>query len=153
MLWAAAAAQPLYCAGKAETVEAGDPAASVKVLIAGEKSDFKASVVEGIVADLAREQAYVKAVDVSGLESEEPDDWSAVVLLAAIRAGNMARKFTAYLDRVGDLSRTVLVVTDSSGKWQAKDGRIDAIAAASKMDRVDTVVGAVRARLQTVLSR
>src|SRR5512143_4031194 len=70
-----------YSMHPARTFEVNSPAAASKVLIATQGSEFKDSIVAGVIAHLQERGVYVKVVDVSALPAVREADWNAIVLI------------------------------------------------------------------------
>ncbi len=138
-----------YSMHPARAFEINSPAANSKVLIATQRSDFKDSIVSGVVAHLREHQAYVKVVDVSALPSVRETDWNAIVLIHTWQMEKPQPDAKKFIDRTKNL-RKVIVLTTSGAGTRKMEG-VDAISSASDMIDVPKRVAEVDKRIDAVL--
>ena len=122
------------------------------LLIATQGSNFKNTVVSGVIEALNDRPITIKVIDVSGLCSVNLDEWAAVVILHTWE--NLKPKVDTKLflerQRQPDLSKVVILTT--SGAGDHKMVGIDAITSASKMSEVPTHVAETLLRIDLVIS-
>lgn len=123
--------------------------ARVRVLIATQGSDFKESVVSGVIAHLAPRQAYVRVTDVSLLPDIREQDWSAVIILHTWEMGKPPHAVAEFLRRATDRHKIIALATSGDGRFKI-DG-IDAISTASRMADAPLRVAEINAKLDALL--
>lgn len=126
----------LYACGRADPAtpfEVGKPGMGPTVLIATESTPYKDSVVRGLVDELRPRVGYIRVADVSMLPSLSERDWDAIVVLHGWRAGRAERHARAFVD--GSQVRDKLVVLTTSSSGDEKMPGVDAISAASEVER------------------
>lgn len=141
----------IYKQGVIEPYALGDPNADTKVLIASQGSDFKNALVDSLTSHLAEELVYMKVIDVTGLGQINEDDWDALVLIHTTEKSKPPADVNAYLDRVHDLSKVIVVTTSGSGEWKSEDYDVDVMTSASKTKELSGMVKHIVARLQQIM--
>lgn len=124
-----------------------------KLLIASRKSDFKDQVVEDILAEFRDKPVYMKITGLNKLETESAGDYSAVVILNTCMAWGLDRNVQAFLKNNPDQDRLIILTTSSNGKWAPKmeNRTFDAISAASRIERADSVASDIVQKIQKLL--
>lgn len=137
--------------GVIESSEFGDPEAEKKVLIASQGSDFKNILVRGLIDHLENTSVYLKIVDVTSLDNIEVDTWDAVVLIHTTEMNRLQPDVKAYLDRVQDYGRILLIITSGPGTWKTEEYYVDVITSASKQEKLPKLTEEVKHRLDIML--
>ena len=94
----------------------GDFSLQQHVLIATQGSQFKDTLVGDIVQHLATRSVYVQVIDISALPSVRENDWSAIVVLHTWQFGKPPAQASAFLDRIRDKYKVIVVTTSGSGR-------------------------------------
>jgi hypothetical protein len=89
--------------------------AHAKVLIATQGSDFKDSVVAGVVAHLKHRPVYVKVVDVSALAHVQETDWDAIVVIHTWEMGKPQADAQKFISRAQDPRKVFVLSTSGKG--------------------------------------
>lgn len=140
-----------YSMGVAPAFEvAGSPAAA-KVLIATQASPFKDAVTTSVVEHLRQRSATVKVIDVSGLNSVQPNDWDVIVVIHTWEMRKPPTEVQALVDRMQKLDELVVLTTSGAGNF--KLAGVDAIAAASQIADVPARVQEITMRIDSILNR
>lgn len=136
-----------------KTVEIGDQAQmGRRVLIATEYSEFKTTVVDGIIDALKSDALYVKVIDVSRLKGETAADYDAVVIVNTCMAWNLSPEVLAFIGTIQKKDRLIVLATAGDEKWKPNLTDVDAVTSASQMETADQVTMTVVNKLRTVLS-
>ena len=138
-----------YSMGKVEAFEVNAPDREEKVLIATQGSKFKDAVVAGLIDHLKQRGAYVKVIDVTELPQVKEELWNAVVILHTWQVFQPQADAKAYVDRVKDRRKVIVLTTSGSGG--SKIDGVDAIASASVMADVPSRNSEIAARLDAIL--
>lgn len=129
---------------------AGSPAGP-RTLIATQGSEFKDAVTAGLVEHLRRRSASVKVIDVSGLESIQPQDWDVIVVIHTWEMRKPPAAVQSLADRMQEKDNLVVLTTSGAGNF--KLAGMDAISAASQMADVPARVEEMTMRIDTILDR
>lgn len=127
---------------------AGVPAGA-KVLIATQGSAFKDAVTAGLVEHLRGRSTYVKAIDVSGLDRIQPDDWDVIVVIHTWEMRQPPAEVQALANRMQSKDKVVVLTTSGAGTF--KLAGVDAISAASQMADVPARVQEMVVRIDAIL--
>jgi hypothetical protein len=121
--------------------ETGNPDSARKVLIAGERSEFKEQVVVGLIEKLGTEDWYYRVIGLNQLAEQDTEAFGAVLLVAAVRAGKLSGQVTDFLSSNPANPKVILFYTRGSEEPMPEKSRpklkVDAVSSASKADRVD----------------
>lgn len=128
----------------------GDVSLPQHVLIATQGSQFKDTLVGEIVQHLAARSVYVQVMDISGWSSVREDEWSAIVVLHTWEFGKPPPAASAFLDRIRDKRKVIVVTTSGSGHEKLPNG-VDAISAASVVSDIPVLLAEVAKRLDALL--
>lgn len=140
-----------YSMDRATSFTRGNPQAHGRVLIATQGSAFKDSLVNQIIAGIARDSVFVTVIDVSGLDSIREVEWKAIVLIHDWEMWKAPPVVTAFVSRLQDHSRVVDVTT--SGGGTEKLPGVDAISSASKLSEVKMLARTVSDKVSNLLNR
>ena len=138
-----------YSMDIAKSFEVNTPELEHKVLIATQGSKFKDALVAGVVEQLKQGQTYIKVIDVSGLPQVNEAQWNAVVIMHTWEASKPQADAKAYLERVKDLTKVIVLTT--SGNGNSKMEGINAITSASEMSNVPSLVLDIKERIDAIL--
>jgi hypothetical protein len=132
----------LGCKTNMASFEAGDPNSSRRVLVAGEQTDFKRHVVEGVIEKLGTEHWYFRIIGLDQLAAEDTGRYGAILLVAGYRAGRIDERMSSFLEKDPTNPKIVVFYTrgteDPMPERSKPDLRVDAISSASKQDREDS---------------
>lgn len=138
-----------YSMTVARSFDVGAPSSAQRVLIATQGSPFKDSLVAGIIQHLRSRSVYISVIDVSALPSVRDSDWAAIVLIHTWEYSKPQADAKAFIDRLPDRRRIVVVTTSGSGKERISG--VDAISAASLIRDVPTPLTTVTRRIDALL--
>jgi hypothetical protein len=108
-------------------------------------------LVDTLTSHLAEELVYMKVIDITGLGHINEDDWDALVLIHTTERSKPPADVNAYLGRVHDLSKVIVVTTSGSGEWKSEDYDVDVMTSASKTEELPGMVKHIVARLQQIM--
>ena len=140
-----------FAMGHAEEFSVNDPSSERRVLIATQGSAFKNAVVSGVVERLKQRPVFVRVIDVGALSDVKDSEWDAIVVLHTIEYGRAPPAAQAFVDRVADPRRVVVLSTSGAGDFKIEG--IDAISSASRMTDVAARVDELVARIEAALVR
>lgn len=131
--------------------EHGDPSSPRRLLLASRASDFKAELAGRLVEDLRRDGVYIRRIGVKQLKNAAANQYQAIVIVSTAMARTLDPRVAAFLDKVRDKSRVILLTTSAGGDWLPDKGAYDALTSASRTDDASRVAAqvaeAVRRRL------
>lgn len=131
----------LGCASNMTPSEAGSTDAARKVLIAGDSSEFKLQVVARLMENLGTRDWYFRIVGLDRLEEQETEQFGAILLVAAFRAGHLDKRVSSCLRKDPSNPKVVVFFTrgteDPMPERVRPDIRVDAVSSASRADRVE----------------
>lgn len=115
------------------------PESAATILIASRQSAFKAAVIGNVAEYYKTRDFAVKVVGLEALESENPADYQAVVLINTCMAWKMDPAVESFLKRHPAAGNIIILTTSGDGDWLPKNrnGQYDAISAASEMADVE----------------
>src|ERR1043165_4773159 len=90
-----------YSMGTAAAYELNDPTLEKRVLIATQDSQFKEGVVENVVSHLKTMPVYIRVIDVTELDREDPAIWTAIVILHTWEMGEPQENAEKFIQRSG----------------------------------------------------
>lgn len=140
-----------YSMDAARAFEVAGSPAGAKTLIATQGSAFKDAITAGTVEHLGRRSASVKVIDVSGLESIQPEDWDVIVVIHTWEMRKPPAAVQAFADRARQRNNIVVLTTSGAGDF--KLAGVDAISAASRMADVPMRLEEMTARIDAILDR
>jgi hypothetical protein len=125
-------------------------ASSRPVLIAAEKSEFKADLVKALTAALKERGVPAEVVALPALASADPVAYRAIVLITLVPEWGKTKTVPKFLESKGEAGRSKLVVvtTARSDKWKPPMTGIDAITCASKKEGIGDLVASVLRRIE-----
>lgn len=116
---------------EARIFEVNTPAASKKIVIASQGSNFKNKLGNLILNEPDFSQFYFKGIDVKQLGEIDNDAWDAVVVITTVEGGKLPRTATKFLTEAGDAQNIRLVITSGGGSLVPEGITIDAYTSAS----------------------
>ena len=140
-----------YSMDVAESFEVNTPELKHRVLIATQGSEFKNAVVAGIVDHLKQRHAYIKVIDVAALPQVNENKWNAVVVIHTWENWKPQADAKAYLERVQDLSKVIVLTTSGRGDYKMEG--VNAITSASVMTDISARILDIKNRLDSILER
>jgi hypothetical protein len=140
-----------YSMGVAASYEIDPSNPAHRVLIATQGSPFKDAVVSGIVDQLKQQNNRIDVVDVSKLADVDEGQWDAIVVLHTWEYGQPPAEAEAFIDRVKDKGKLVVLAT--SGQGTQKIEGVDAISSASVMSDAPARAAEIVSRLEPILAR
>jgi len=109
-----------YSMHVARSFDAGSASAAQRVLIATQGSPYKDALVAGLVRHLRSRPVYIGVIDVSALPGVKPDDWTAIVLIHTWEYSQPQADALAFVERLPERRRLVVVTTSGSGRQIAR---------------------------------
>ena len=103
----------------------------VKIVLVGQKSAFKDSVVAAVRKRFETEQVYLKGFDVGSLPSLALKDWDGVLVLTTVEMGKLPRAANQFLRDYPGAPPFRLLVTAGDGVWKDKPKDLDCLTGAS----------------------
>jgi hypothetical protein len=122
-----------------------------KVLVATQGSAFKDSIVRGVVEHLNHRPAYVKVIDVAGLNGVNETDWDAIVVIHTWEMHQPQVDAKRFIERVKNTRKIIVMGTSGAGTFKMEG--IDAISSASIMTDVSARVAEIDLRLDGILAK
>ena len=128
---------------KAESYEINTPELSQRVLIATQGSDFKNGLVTELGMRLQEWPAYIKVIDVSGLDLVELEPWRKIIIINTAMMNKLDGHVREFLARTPDRENILLLVTSGGGDYKPADLVVDAVSGASRMTETDRLAGLI----------
>jgi len=142
----------LSCAGAQQVgLNDSDDSGETRILIATRESDFKAEIVNRLVAD-HRDRSLVKVVELSTLDDVRTADYDALVVMGARMGWLMfSARERRFLRRLEHPEKLVMVMTAAHRGWEWERDDVDVITCASTEANVEPTYREVSQRLETIL--
>lgn len=138
-----------YSMGVADSYEVNSPKLKHKILVATQGSEFKRSIVSGIIEHLKQRPSYLKIIDVSALSQVNENDWDALVILHTWENWQPQADAKAFLEGVKDSNKVIVLTTSGNGTYKMEG--VDAITSASVKENVPSRILEVTKRLDLIL--
>jgi hypothetical protein len=138
-----------YSMGTAREFEVNSGSSAPRVLLATQGSDFKDSIVRGVVEHLKQRPAHVRVIDVGTLHTVNDADWDAIVVIHTWEMRQPQRDANEFIHRVKDTHKVVLMSTSGAGTFKMEG--VDEISCASVMADVPARVAEIDSRLDGIL--
>ncbi len=135
----------------AQVYELNSPSLERKLLIGTQSSEFKDSVVAGIVDHYGSDAIFIKVIDVSALENVDPSDFDAVLIIHTWEIGKPPEPVQSFMDKNTD-ARNKIVALTTSGEGSEKMENVDAITGESIIEDAPLVAEKIIARLNPLLA-
>lgn len=120
-----------------------------RLLIASQGSEFKNTIVDGLIEKLSHEDIHIKVIDVTTISKEDADVWDAILIMHTWEKWEPQEDAKEFLDAHYDPDRMVVVATSGSGE-QMIEG-VDGISAASILDKTDETIDALYVKIRLIL--
>ena len=121
------------------TINQDNPEQS-RILIATQQRDFKDSVMTEIANYYADKPVYISVIDVTTLDTVNPDEWDGIVLFTTIQSSDPPQIVMDFLEKQDDLSDKFLMLTAQSGEWVNQNTTgVDAVTSASLNSNIKDV--------------
>lgn len=117
-----------YSMDKAMEYEVNSPNAEQSLLIATQGSEYKDKISKAIVQALTEDQVYMKIVDIHSLKDEDPDNYTAIVMLHTIEMMKAPKCARDFADRA-DKSKLFVLATSGDGSYHIEG--VDGMTSAS----------------------
>ena len=124
-----------------------------RFLIATQKSEFKDTVVNNVVAGLERDRIFIEIIDVSNLRTQETADYNAIFIVNNYRFFAINRDVSDFLEHVEQpVKEKILLLNTAGSPGRVDEGLgVDTISSASEMENArhvsDMIVQKVNALL------
>jgi hypothetical protein len=138
-----------YSMSPAQAFDVAGPVSGPRVLIATQGSDFKQSVVAGVV-DHLKGRAALSVIDVSALSETNDGDWDAIVVMHTWEMRKPPAAVKTFVDGVKGREKLIVLTTSGAGDFRLEG--VDAISSASRVEDVPARVAEISARIDAVLS-
>lgn len=124
-----------------------------KILIASRNSEFKNAILQKIKDSFQNQDIYIKIIGINDLKAEDPNKYSATVIINTAMGWIIDKKVESFLKKYGKLSSIIVVTTSAGGDILPDlEGRnIDAISTASVIDKMDQIADLIIKKLITCL--
>jgi menaquinone-dependent protoporphyrinogen IX oxidase len=122
------------------------------VLIGTDGSAFKDAVVDQLREGLAASGARVRVADLVLLDSIDPQEYKAVVLIGVCRQWMVDQRISAFLGKARDKNRVFVITTASDTEYKMDMEGVDAVTAASEPGREGEVAGEVLKKVRLAIS-
>ena len=113
---------------------------SPKVLIATQGSDFKNTLVSTVCDKLEKHPAYVKVINVEGLDEVDVANWKTIIVINTMMMNKMNSHVERFVSQSGHLENSLLLVTSGGADYLPTIQSVDAITAASRKGDIDRLV-------------
>ncbi|OHD66169.1 MAG: hypothetical protein A2176_07975 [Spirochaetes bacterium RBG_13_51_14] len=144
----------LHCGKNIREMEAGPAHAKHKIIIAAFYSDFKETIVEGLV-DRLKDKAMVTVVPLNKLEDIDVSAYHAVAIIDSLRAWKLFNVRTrSFIEKIKDpeeKKKIILFLSAGNPKKNYNIAGVDSITAASVRDSNREIVDALAAKIEAVL--
>lgn len=118
------------------------------MLIAGDASEFKDQVREGLI-ELYKDEYNIDVVNIDKLKSVESQNYDLIVIMDTTMAwGGFNPSSKGFLDSAENRGKTVLFMTASDPDWEYSYKDIDAVTSASYVENVETALAALRKEIE-----
>ena len=124
-----------------------------KLLIASRESEFKAAIISKVKAAYAGEDTYIRLVGIEALQAEDPQRYTAILILNTCMGWEIDYRVTDFLNRSADL-RSIIVLTTADGGDiypKLKGRQVDAMSSASTAASIDPLAEEIIAKLDRLL--
>lgn len=90
-------------------------------------------------------------IDCTSLNEKNVTDWNANVIIHTSQIHGMPKEVRAYLSRVPNLHKVVLVTTSGGGDEVVSEFDVDSISTASRLSSIDTIIKGIISKLAIIL--
>lgn len=139
-----------YSMEEVKALEIHSPNLDKKLLIATQGSEFKNTVTNGIVNHYTSDSIYIKIIDISELESIDPDQFHAVVIVHTWENWKPPEIVKAFIEEYDHIKNKMVVLT-TSGEGSYKMDNVDAMTGESIIRDAPRFVDSIVERLNRLL--
>ncbi len=137
-----------YSMEEAKAFEVNTPESSRTLLIATQGSEFKDSIVTGIVEHFKVDDLYINVIDIHELDRTDPYMWDAICLIHTWEYSQPPEAIENFLDNNQGMDRIVILTTSGDGRYKMKG--VDALTGASVLENVPLYTELLIDRLENV---
>ena len=138
-----------YTMKEARSFDVNKPESSTKLLIATQGSEFKDTVVSGIIDHFDDQNIFIKVIDVYKLKDIDINDWNAVCLIHTWEFSAPPTSVKKFIKRLPNLDRLAVLTTSGNGTYKMEG--IDAITGASVLETSPDVTSQLINKIETIL--
>ncbi len=138
-----------YSMGVAASYELNDPKLERRILIATQESEYKHAVVDAVIRQIKDLPVYIRVIDVTELDGEDPATWNAIVILHTWEIGKPEEHSSKFFVRA---PAAKLIVVTTSGSGDQKLQEVDGISSASRLEQKDWMANMIVNRIQIILN-
>ncbi|WP_378182617.1 hypothetical protein [Aquimarina sp. SS2-1] len=132
--------------------EVNDANAKTKVLIASQGSQFKDSVVKGILRRYEKDTIHFKVIDVYTLFTVNLEKWDALIFINSWEYGSPPRNVKRFIKNHPDqLDKLIILSTVGSSNIALKD--VDVISGESIIEKTSVYTDIITNRLNQIIKR
>ncbi|MBU1078605.1 MAG: hypothetical protein KKH98_15000 [Spirochaetes bacterium] len=139
----------INCARNLKEAEYGDKSLDKKVLIAGNRSEYKNEIIKRITDVLNKEGYYFSVIPLSDLDETDTSPFGAVLLINTYRMGKIDGDVQDYLSK-DPANKKVIVFTTAGTEDLSVNLKVDTITSASKKENIniqaDQIIKLIRKR-------
>lgn len=155
LLWISSCTFPQYIWPQKDidTEEINQLTLEKKILIASRNSEFKNAILQRIKDAFQDQDVYIKIVGINNLEYEDPNQYSATVIMNTAMGWKIDKNVESFLVKYGKLSSIIVLTTSNGGDILPNlEGRnIDAVSTASIIDKTDQIADTIITKLKIIL--
>ena len=141
----------IYSQEVIEPFEVNSPALETKVLVGSQGSDFKNALLEKLTERIGKKDIYIRAIDVTTLSDIKDESWDAIILINSIQWYKLQKDVRVFLNSAQTTDRIIMLATSGDGDVKPKEGKIDTITSASKMNKLDEKLEEILSKLEPIL--
>lgn len=142
--------QYTYSMDVAESFEVNTSVQHQKLLIATQGSDFKDEVTKIVIDHFKNDSIAIKVVDISALETIEPSDYNALLLIHTWENWKPPSAIKTFINRTEAYKNKIVVIT-TSGEGSYKMVDVDAITGESKPENIKPMTQQAISKLEVLL--
>ena len=141
----------IYSQEVIEPFEVNSPALETKVLVGSQGSDFKNALLEKLTERIGKKDIYIRAIDVTTLSGVKEESWDSIILINSIQWYKLQKDVRIFLNSAQATDRIIMLATSGDGDVKPKDGKLDTITSASKMNKLDEEFEEILSKLEPIL--
>src|SRR5688572_10118489 len=139
-----------YSMKVAKRFEVNSPSAKNRILIAMQGSEFKDSLVNGVINELKSKSVYISVIDVSDLSEVNQESWSTIIVIHTWENWKPQGDARLFIEKVKDKEK--LIVLSTSGQGNYKIEGVDGITSASKLNEASGKAKEITERLAKLIN-
>jgi hypothetical protein len=121
-----------------------------KILIASQGSEYKNTIVEGLIGKLGSEAVHIKVIDVTGIDEITVDDWDAIVVMHTWEIWQPQEDAKKFLNAHYNPAKIFVLATSGDGGNMIEG--VNGISGASIMDDVDVHIESLYQSIHQVIN-